>query len=223
MSEFQGFTDSETFIPIPDSFFRHLLTEIDDLDELKVTLYALWSIGRMEGRVHFMREQDFTACIPDPGPALEKAVKRGSLLEASSRATSQEIREKAEVLYFLNSPRGRAAAEAFAKGQWQPDAKESVPLQPERPNIFKLYEENIGPLTPIIADALKDAEQTYPPAWVAEALETAVKNNKRYWKYVEAILRRWKEEGHAKKQDRRDTQEDGSRYAEGEFADFIEH
>jgi len=41
-----------------------------------------------------------------------------------------------------------------------------MPPPPERPNIFKLYEENIGPLTPLIADALKDAEKTYPPEWV---------------------------------------------------------
>jgi DnaD/phage-associated family protein len=75
----------------------------------------------------------------------------------------------------------------------------------------------------LIADALKDAEKTYKHEWVAEALWIAVKNNKRNWKYVEAILRRWKEEGHAKKQDRRDAQEDGRRYAEGEFADYIEH
>ena len=48
MSKFQGFTDSETFAQIPDSFFHHLLTEIDDQDELKVTLFALWRIGSME-------------------------------------------------------------------------------------------------------------------------------------------------------------------------------
>jgi DnaD/phage-associated family protein len=176
----------------------------------------------MEERLRFLREQDFVPCLPIPGPALEKAVKRGSLLAALPPATSQAIQDQEAPLYFLNSPRGRAAAAAFAKGQWQPDARVSAP-PPERPNIFKLYEENIGPLTPLIADALKDAEQTYLPEWVAEALEIAVKNNKRNWRYVEAILRRWKEEGHAKKQNRRDAQEDGSRYAEGEFADFIEH
>jgi DnaD/phage-associated family protein len=212
---FQGFTNSESFTQIPNTFFQHLLSEIDDRDELKVTLYALWRIGNMEGRLHFLRDQDFATCLPEPGPALEKAVKRGSLLKALPPA-------KAEALYFLNSPRGRAAAEAFAKGQWQPETAVSAPPQ-ERPNIFKLYEENIGPLTPLIADALKDSEKTYKPEWVAEALGIAVKNNKRNWKYVEAILRRWKEEGHAKKQDRRDAQEDGRRYTEGEFSDFIEH
>jgi DnaD/phage-associated family protein len=218
-----GFTDSETFAQIPDSFFRHLLTEIDDLDELKVTLYALWRIGKMEGRTHYLRSQDFAACVPDPGPALEKAINRGSLLKALPQATGQGTQKMATALYFLNSPRGRAAAQSLAQGQWQPDATGSMPPPPERPNIFRLYEENIGPLTPLIADALQDAEKTYPPEWVAEALGTAVKNNKRNWKYVEAILRRWKEEGHAKKQDRRDAQEDGRRYAEGEYADFIEH
>jgi DnaD/phage-associated family protein len=220
---FSGFSDFETFTQIPDSFFRHLLTEIDDVDELKVTLYALWRIGNMEGGVHFLRGQDFTACVPDPGPALEKTIQRGSLLKALPRATGRGSQNKVAALYFLNSPRGRAAAESFAQGQWQPDVTDSIPPPPEHPNIFKLYEENIGPLTPLIADALKDAEQTYPPEWVAEALETAVKNNKRNLKYVEAILRRWKEEGHAKKQDRRDAQEDGRRYTEGEYADFIEH
>jgi DnaD/phage-associated family protein len=220
MTKIQGFTDSETFTPIPDSFFRHLLIEIDDRDELKVTLYALWRIGNMEGRAHFLREQDFVPCVPDPRPALEKAVQRGSLLVATSPAASQD---KAGALFFLNSPRGRAAAEAFSRGQWHPDVTTSTAPPPERPNIFKLYEENIGPLTPLIADALKDAEQTYKPEWVAEALVIAVKNNKRNWKYVEAILRRWKEDGHAKKQDRRDAQEDGNRYAEGDYADFIEH
>jgi DNA replication protein len=223
MTKFQGFTDTETFTQIPDSFFRTLLREIDDPDELRVTLYALWRIGNMEGRVHFLREQDFTACVPDPRPALEKAVKRASLIEALPATERQGIRKKAAALFFLNSPRGRAAAAAYTKGQWQPDPDTPSAPPPERPNIFKLYEENIGPLTPLIADALKDSEKTYPPEWVAEALEIAVKNNKRNWKYVEAILRRWKEQGHAKKQDRRDAQEDGRRYIEGEYADFIEH
>lgn len=213
--KFKGFTDSETFTQIPDSFFRHLLTEMDDAEELKVTLCSLWRFEHMEGRVRFLREQDFNECVPNPGPALKKAVKRGSLLE---------VRKDSAVFYFLNSPRGRAAADAFAKSQREvPEGAASSVPPPERTNIFKLYEENIGPLTPMIAEALKDAEQTYPPEWAAEALEIAVKNNKRNWKYVEAILRRWKEEGHAKKQDRGDAQEDGRRYIEGEYADYIEH
>jgi DnaD/phage-associated family protein len=211
---FKGFTDQETFTPLPNSFFRQLLKEIEDADELKVTLHALWCIGNMEGPLRVLREQDFAGLVPDPGPALEKAVARGTLLRGTHGTGT---------CYFLNSPRGRLAAGALEAGSLDPAALAASVPPPERPNIFKLYEENIGPLTPLIADALKDAEATYPPEWVAEALEIAVKKSKRNWQYVEAILRRWKEEGHAKKQAGRNAQEDGRRYTEGEYADYIEH
>ncbi|HKI54261.1 MAG TPA: DnaD domain protein, partial [Anaerolineales bacterium] len=128
-----------------------------------------------------------------------------------------------EVFYFLNSPRGRAAAEAFTKGQWRESARIMSAPPVERPNVFKLYEENIGPLTPLIADTLKDAEETYQSEWISDAIELAVKNNKRNWKYCEAILKRWKEEGRGEKQDTRNTEKDRRKYVEGEYSDFIEH
>jgi DnaD/phage-associated family protein len=141
--------------------------------------------------------EDFTGLLPEPNAGLERSVDRGSLLQ---------VERDGENWYFVNSPRGRAAAQAFAAGKLEiPTVATAEPRQ--RPNIFKLYEENIGALTPLMADALKDAEATFPPEWVAEALAIAVKNNKRNWKYVEAILKRWKEEGHVQEQDRRDTQE----------------
>jgi DnaD/phage-associated family protein len=87
--------------------------------------------------------------------------------------------------------------------------------------VFKLYEENIGPLTPLIADALKDAEETYTAGWVADAIEMAVKNNKRNWKYCEAILKRWKEEGRAEKQNRRDDQASRQRDVEDKIKKFV--
>jgi DnaD/phage-associated family protein len=210
---FSGFSDKETFTQVPDSFFRQLLNEITDADELKVTLHALWRFEHMEGRVRFLREKDFSKCVPDTAPALEKAVARGALIR---------VQKEEAGFYFLNSPRGRAAAEAFAKNKRSvPEGSTLQPLPLERPNIFKLYEENIGVLTPIIADAIKDAEQTYPPDWVAEALEIAVKNNKRNWKYMEAILRRWKDEGHAKEQNRRDVKEHRGRDVTRNVEEFL--
>ena len=210
---FTGFTDKETFTRLPDSFFRSLLGTIDDLDEFKVTLQALWLFEHMEGRTRYLREQDFAGCVADPAAALEKASGRGTLLRV--------LKDEA-AYYFLNSPRGRAAAQTFAKRASGPSlgAVSQVPPS-ERPNIFKLYEENIGPLTPLIKDAIIDAEQTYPPEWLGEALETAVKSNKRNWKYVEAILRRWKEEGHAKEQNRRDAKELRGRDVTRKVEDFF--
>ena len=219
MKTFKGFTDSESFTQLPDTFFQKLLSEIDDPAELKVTLFFLWRVQHMEGPFRALCQTDFEAkalglSTDEVSAGLEKAVQRGSMLKAE---------HESDVFYFLNSPRGRAAAEAFAKGNWRESAKIMSAPVVERPNVFRLYEENIGPLTPLIADALKDAEEMYSPDWVQDAVEIAVKNNKRNWKYIEAILKRWKEEGRAEKQDRRDPEKDRRKYVEGEFSDFIEH
>jgi DnaD/phage-associated family protein len=122
---------------------------------------------------------------------------------------------------FLNSPRGRASAEALAKGQWRESAHIPSTAPRDMPNIFKLYEENIGPLTPLIADTLKDAEQEYPADWTKEAFTIAVARNKRNWKYIEAILKRWKEEGHEGK-DRQNAGKSTKRYSKSEFSEYLE-
>lgn len=64
-----------------------------------------------------------------------------------------------------------------------------------KPNIFTLYENNIGLLTPIMADELRAAEQEFPAEWVADAFKEAIKANVRRWSYIRAILDRWKVEG----------------------------
>ncbi len=209
MKKFKGFTDTESFTPIPDTFFQQILNEIGDADELKATLTALWRMGNMEGGVHFLKREDFA----ENAAGLDKAVSRGTLLRVWNESGE---------FFFLNSPRGRAAAQAMQSGQLLPSDITSTPPM-ERPNIFRLYEDNIGMLTPLIADVLKDAEETYPPDWIADAVELAAKNNKRNWKYCEAILKRWKEEGRAEKQDRRNAEKDRSRYVKGDYADYIEH
>jgi DNA replication protein len=218
MNKFKGFTESETFSVIPDTFFHQVLKQIQDVAELKVTLYLIWRIEHTQGPFRAMNKADFNG--KDLGldadeitSGLEKAVKRGTLLQ---------VRKDPAVYFLLNSPRGRAGVAAIENGQWNPKTGVSTPPV-ERPNVFRLYEENIGPLTPLIADALKDAEENYPAEWISESIELAVKNNKRSWRYCEAILKRWKEEGRAEKQDRRDSEKDRNRYIQGEYADYIEH
>ena len=216
MGKFKGFTDSETFTTVPDSFFHHLLKEIKDVDELKVTLYFLWRIEHIDGPFRALCESDFEGkelglAADEIVHGLEKAVQRGSILRSQ---------HEAEVFYFLNSPLGRAASEAFAKGQWRESARiMSSPL--DRPNVFRLYEENIGPLTPLIADMLKEAEGLYREEWFEEAFAIAVKNNKRNWRYVEAILKRWKEEGKNGKKDQQNSEKSSGRYTDSQFSEFL--
>ena len=216
-NKFKGFTDSETFTSLPDKFFHQLLKEIDDAAELKVTLYFLWRVEHMDSPFRALSKMDFDVkalglSADEIKQGLEKAVKRGSLLK---------VQKEAQVFFLLNSPRGRAGAQAIESGKWNPSNVTSAPPM-ERPNVFKLYEENIGPLTPLIADALKDAEELYSDEWIAEVIEIAVKNNKRNWKYCEAILKRWKEEGTHGQKDQRDARQGSERYTKSEFSEYLD-
>ena len=64
-------------------------------------------------------------------------------------------------------------------------------IDPERPTVFRLYEQNIGLLTPLIAEHLVDALETYPPDWIEDAIAEAVSYNRRSWRYVQRILENW--------------------------------
>jgi DNA replication protein len=236
MKKFRGFPEGKVHLtPIPAMFFRELLPEIDHLGELKVCLYLFWRLDRMEGAFRYMRRDDFAADErlmqglgdhPEQAQAaldegLERAVARGILIRAS-----QITDQKPQNYYFLNSPRGRAAAQALEKGEWQPGTGEPsglAELAAERPNIFRLYEENFGPLTPMIAEAVGEAEDSYPAHWIEEAMQIAVEKNVRNWRYVVAILERWQSEGRNERKDRQDSEKDRRRYVEGQYSDFIEH
>lgn len=62
-------------------------------------------------------------------------------------------------------------------------------------NVFSLYQENIGLITPICADELKYIAEDYPLEWFEEAVKEAVNQNARKLKYIKAILERWKDKG----------------------------
>jgi DNA replication protein len=224
---FNGFAESSRCqVHLPEQFFRELLPGIDDLDELRLTLTVLWRLQNQAGPFRCVRWRDLmedetlTASLGGKPlsiaaaleQALHKAETRGSLLQASVEHDSGEER-----LVLLNSPRGRAALGAIRRGDLRLTTDPAQPLKfsGERPNVYQLYEASIGPLTPMIAEALKDAETTYDPAWVAEAIQIAVERSKRHWRYVEAILRRWEQGGRddqKDRQDRRDSEEARRRY-----------
>ncbi len=228
---FPGFPEEiANFTRIPDQFFRDLLFAIDDLAELRATLYIFWRMERMEGPFRYVRFADMlkdSVLVKAMGPgsrkarlnlteALQQAIARGSLL-----GVEVPIKRGKDWLIFLNSPRGRAAVNAIRRGDWRvvKDSNAPIEIAFEHPNIFQLYEANIGPLTPLIADALRDAEKTYHAGWVEEAFQIAVERNKRNWHYIEAILRRWQEGGRDDRkvrQDRRDTEKTSRRYSDWE-------
>jgi DNA replication protein len=228
---FNGFSSGPfTMVQIPTPFFTEILPLIDDLAELKVVLFCFRMLPQKEGRYPYLRYRDFAenellmaALSSDEQTlqdALERALNHQILLDAQVRLGAE-----VEALYFANTVRGRAAIDQIRAGKWQPgDADEPVEILPERPGIFELYEQNIGQLTPMIADELKDMQQEFPQFWVEEALQIAVTANKRNIRYMRGILERWRKEG----KDgggfiQRRGEADGKQYVSGRYADFLNH
>lgn len=232
MASFSGFPSGKVrFTSIPAQFFTELLPQIDDLSEMKVALYAFWRLDRMEGSFRYLQESDFLsdkiflAGMGEEGEktlqgGLERCLARGTLLAAQI-----EMESGLSNFYFLNTARGQAAVSAIQDGDWKPsgDPQYPIELSGERPNIFRLYEENIGALTPMIADTLREAEESFPAQWIEEALSIALENNVRKWRYVEAILSSWKEEGKDERTHQRDSEKERRKYVEGKYSEFIEH
>lgn len=228
MSPFSGFDAAAgKAVPIPSSFFTELLPEIGDLDELKVLLWAFQLLNLQENDPRYLTREDFFASeefIHSLGRTkteqMERLVK--ALESMQRRGVLLAVQNGDEELYFLNSPRGRAAIEGLKRGAWQPQAVGGRVFSAGRPNIFTLYEQNIGPLTPMIADELRDAETEYPADWIGDAFRIAVTHNARNWRYIHAILRSWKEKGRDER-DQRTAQEDRKLDSEGPFGDYVHH
>jgi DnaD/phage-associated family protein len=66
---------------------------------------------------------------------------------------------------------------------------------PKLASISKLYEQNVGILTPLVAERLVFIRKTFPDGWFNKALKEAIKHNARSLSYIEAILERWSREG----------------------------
>ena len=66
---------------------------------------------------------------------------------------------------------------------------------PTSGGVFRRYEQNIGPLTPMLADEIGEALKSYPEKWIEDAIQIAVEYNKRSWAYCRVILERWYSQG----------------------------
>jgi DnaD/phage-associated family protein len=120
-----------------------------------------------------------------------------------------------------------ATPETIALARHQPqrlvprDAESPSTIVLERPNVFTLYEQNIGPLTPLIAEQLAEALERYPPGWVEAAIVEAVHYGRRNWRYIQRILERWATEGRSDEthsRDQRARRLDPDKYLRGKYA-----
>jgi DnaD/phage-associated family protein len=222
---FSGFANSGLATAVPNQFFSRVLPQIEAVDELVVSLYFFFAAHLKRRSACFVTKRELAAdgalarSLAHLGAGegalehgLELSVLRSTLLRAKTRTAGRE-----DELYIVNTPANRKALEALAgKGvrldEPLPAAGDSVGS-----GVFALYEQNIRPITPLIAEQLAEAEKRYPAEWIADAFREAVSLNRPNWRYIESILRRWEAEGRHDEKPGRDPQVEWleRRYNEG--------
>jgi DNA replication protein len=208
MSQFEGFPARMEFTSIPNYFFSAVLPDISDMGELKTTLHVMAALYRKRGYPRFVTYHEMLgnaslmsglkegAESPDQAlrRALEMATRRGTFIHITLEGDGSP-----EDAYFLNTESDRKAVARIESGELKiggfTAARPEQTETEEPPDIFTLYEQNIGMLTPMIADELKEAEKLYPADWIRDAIKEAVALNKRNIRYIMRILERWSAEG----------------------------
>lgn len=61
--------------------------------------------------------------------------------------------------------------------------------------VLSLYQNEVGIVSPTVAELLTDANKTFSSEWVKAAIREAVKHNARNWSYIDAILKSWRNNG----------------------------
>lgn len=205
MSEFNGFPTRMRFTQIPNAVFSTLFPLITDITELKVLFHIFEITYPKKGLLRYTSYDELlghanliSSLKIAPRETLKKALEsltqKGALLHLVIYRG-----ESAEDLYFINTEANKLAVEKIRSGEHVPPGLErcrAVPVDPGiSADIFTLYEQNIGMLTPLIADELREAEKQYPEVWIKDAIKEAVSLNKRNWKYIARILEHWLSEG----------------------------
>jgi len=202
--------DSAPLVSVPRALLDRLITTRASVEEHRIVLLIvlLTRTGKADAAIS---EDAFATdpmvldagkvdgtpiAMPDwPFPALEQAVAHGTILRfvVESQAGSRNwlllntIETARLVARMADDP--DAVPEVF----WIDESRPRVHV--DKPTVFRLYEQNIGPLTPMIADRLIKALETYPPDWIESALEEAVAYNRRNWRYIARILENWAADG----------------------------
>ena len=234
MEQFSGFPAKMQFTPLPNLLFSTLLPQINDITELKTILHIFGTLYRKRGYPRFVSYKELlgnkslvSSLRETTKPldevlsnALEMATKRGTILHLvlSRDGVPEDI-------YFLNTEANRQTIAKIQSGELslsglKTEGQTYIETE-EQPDLFTLYEQNIGMLTPMIAEELRDAEKLYPETWIKDAIKEAVSLNKRNWRYIARILERWSAEGKSDGTYRRYSKTDPDKYIKGKYGHMV--
>lgn len=221
---FAGFS-TDKLVGLPPELFSEVLPAITLPSELKVTLHIFYKLSRQRGAPRRVSWDDLLAdrvlrrslrAVSKLRPpedllaeGLDAAVRRATLLHLTLPADG-----RVNNWYLVNTPANRAWAEQMALAQAVLTPNGEVI---ERPSLLGLYEQNIGLITPMLVDELREAEESYPREWIEEAMREAVRANARSWRYIRKVLERWATNGRQDAAHHAERPIDIEKYTGGQF------
>lgn len=105
-----------------------------------------------------------------------------------SRVTPDQLKSNSRLaLELVSVAESASASESESESVFESESAKK--------DVFSVYEQEIGAITPIIAEKIVEALDEFPPDWFRAAFAEAARNNKRSFSYALAILKRWKIEG----------------------------
>tara|TARA_B100000029_G_C17588024_1_gene961715 strand:- start:1936 stop:2583 length:648 start_codon:yes stop_codon:yes gene_type:complete len=185
---FNGFDPKSKLIPVPSALLSSLLIEIDERAEFACALRFFWFLSQANGVPKKVKVED----LLNDHVLLKTLGSSEAIREGISKAVLRKIILEADGWLVVNTGQNLHSSDDI-----RVDQTHFADAPYDRPNIYKLYEENIGLITPIIAEELMTAEEEFPAAWIEMAIHEAVKNNVRNWRYTLAVLNSWKTKGKA--------------------------
>ena len=222
MDEFSGFPGIGTATAIPNLFFSTVLPRLETPGALLAFLWVYRLAQEQPADRRCVSAEDIWG-HPAARESFETLAGGREGLEAGLLGCLElraligvRLRGGAgdEAVYLPNDPASRRTVARARAGEirLRPDtAVTAIEAAEQRPGIFRLYEEHIGTITPMVGDRLVEAEALYPADWIADAFREAAELNARNWRYIERILRNWAEEGRPNETPGRDSLEDRKR------------
>jgi DnaD/phage-associated family protein len=224
---FTGFS-TDGLIGLPPEFFTQVLPSITLASELKVTLHIFYRLNKQRGSPRRIGWDEL---------AEDRVLRQGLRALSSVRSTHELLDEgleaavrRATLLHLVQPGDGRLLnwylVNTPANARWVEQMSHATtallpnpPAPEQRTSVLTLYEQNIGLITPMIVDELREAEERYPIEWIEEAMREAVRTNARSWRYIRKVLERWATYG---RQDATDQSErhrpiDVEKYTDGRF------
>ena len=184
---------------VPNAVLGRVLSTIDDADEIRLILRAIWLLEHQRGYPRYITRDDLrrdrvlSVAIPDQ-PDFDRILK-----SAVDRGVFVEVSINNNICLMLNTESARRAlievsptTENSNKDDngWETAAASTGPA-----DAFRAYEENIGILSPMIRQSILAALEDFTDDDITRAVRIAVENESRSWSFVAGVLRRWARDG----------------------------